>query len=169
MTKDTSEKDSMEEALLEEKSIKTFNTSEEEEAAIREIIREIIAIATTEGEEEECGGLNIIDGGTLGFDADAQAPLVAEDTRQSKLLTLVFNDKALKTLCFRFRRVYLSPALVWLEEEGLPTAESEAKDIGVEVDEEGVMKKALQKWKMMGSKEKDVWRKRAEENANKKI
>ena len=76
-------------------------------------------------------------------------------------------------LCFRSRRAYLSPALVWLEEEGLPTAEREArameKAIGVEMDEEEMLKRALQKWKMMGSEEKTVWRKRVEENANKKI
>ena len=76
-------------------------------------------------------------------------------------------------LCFRLRRAYLSPALVWLEEEGLPTAEREArameKAIGVEMDEEEMLMKALQKWKMMGSEEKAFWRKRVEEeeNANK--
>ena len=76
-------------------------------------------------------------------------------------------------MCFRSRRVYLSPALVWLEEEGLPTTEREAeameKAIGVEMDKEEVMKRALLKWKMMGSEEKAIWRKRAEEKANKKI
>ena len=86
---------------------------------------------------------------------------------------MVFHSNASKSLCFRSRRVYLSPALVWLEEEGLPSAEREArameKAIGVEMDEEGVMKRALQKWKMMGSEEKAIWRKRAEEKANKKI
>ena len=70
---------------------------------------------------------------------------------------------------FRSRRVYLSPALVWLEEEGLPTAEREAKAVGVEMDEEEVMRRALLKWKMMGSEDKAVWRKRVEENANKKL
>ena len=76
-------------------------------------------------------------------------------------------------LCFRSRRVYLSPALVWLEEEGLPTTEREAeameKAIGVEMDKEEVMKRALLKWKMMGSEEKAVWRKRVEEKANKRL
>ena len=72
-------------------------------------------------------------------------------------------------LCFRSRRAYLSPALVWLEEEGLPTAEREARAIRVEMDEEEMMKRALQKWKMMGLEEKAVWRKRVEENTNKKI
>ena len=74
---------------------------------------------------------------------------------------------------FRSRRVYLSPALVWLEEEGLPTAEKEAKAmekaIGGKMDEEEVKRRALLKWKMMGSEEKAVWKKRVEENANKKI
>ena len=76
-------------------------------------------------------------------------------------------------LCFRSRRAYLSPALVWLEEEGLPTTEREAeameKAIGVEMDKEEVMKRALLKWKMMGSEEKAVWRKRVEEKANKRL
>ena len=75
-------------------------------------------------------------------------------------------------MCFRSRRVYLSPALVWLEEEGLPIAEREVKAmekaIGVGMVEEEVVR-ALRKWKMMGSKEKAVWRKRAEEKANKKL
>ena len=77
----------------------------------------------------------------------------------------------LTSLCFRSRRVYLSPAL--LEEEGLPTAEKEAKAmekaIGVEMDEEEVKRRALLKWKMMGSEEKAVWRKKVEEKANKKL
>ena len=70
-------------------------------------------------------------------------------------------------MCFRSRKVYLSPALVWLEEEGLLTAEKEVKAmekaIGVGMVEEEVVRGALRKWKMMGSKEKAVWRKRAEE------
>ena len=68
-------------------------------------------------------------------------------------------------MCFRSRRVYLSPAL--LEEEGLPTAGREVKAmekaIGVGMVEEEEMRAALLKLKMMGSKEKAVWRKRAEE------
>ena len=46
------------------------------------------------------------------------------------------------------------------------------KAIGVEMDEEEVMRRALLKWKMMGSEEKAVWRKiaRVEEKiANEKI
>ena len=74
--------------------------------------------------------------------------------------------------CFRSRRAYLSPALVWLEEEGLPTAQREArameKAIGVEMDEKEMMKRALQKWKMMGSEEKAVWRNSVEKNTKKK-
>ena len=79
----------------------------------------------------------------------------------------------MKLFCFRSRRVYLSPALVWLEEEGLPTAQKEArameKAIGVEMDEDKVMRNALLRWKMMGSEEKAIWRKKVEENADKKI
>ena len=81
----------------------------------------------------------------------------------------------------RSRKVYLSPALVWLEEEGLAAAEREAKPFkpwrpwednieeGEKMDEEELERRALLKWKMMGSEEKAVWRKRAEEKANKKI
>ena len=76
-------------------------------------------------------------------------------------------------MCFRSRKVYLSPALVWLEEDGLPTAEKEAKAmekaVGVKMDEEEVKRRALLKWKMMGSEEKAVWRKKVEEKANKKL
>ena len=64
--------------------------------------------------------------------------------------------------------MYVSPALLWLEEEGLPTAEKEAQDKAVEgeMDKEAVMRKALGKWKRLSMEEKAVWRKRAEEFAN---
>ena len=71
-------------------------------------------------------------------------------------------------MCFRARKVYVSPALLWLEEEGLPSAEKEAQDKAVEgeMDKEAV----LRKWKRLSVEEKAVWRKRAEEctNINKK-
>ena len=62
----------------------------------------------------------------------------------------------------------MSPALLWLEEEGLPTAEKEAQEKAVEgeMDKEAVMRKALGKWKRLSMEEKAVWRKRAEEFAN---
>ena len=62
----------------------------------------------------------------------------------------------------------MSPALLWLEEEGLPTAEKEAQDKAVqgEIDKEAVMRRAMGKWKRMSVEEKAVWRKRAEEFAN---
>ena len=59
--------------------------------------------------------------------------------------------------------MYVSPALLWLEEEGLPSAEKEDKE---EMDKEAVMRKAMGKWKMMSLEEKAVWRKRAEQGAN---
>ena len=64
--------------------------------------------------------------------------------------------------------MYVSPALLWLEEEGLPTAEKEAQEKAVEgeMDKEAVMRKALGKWKRLSMEEKAVWRKRAEEFAN---
>jgi len=110
-------------------------------------------IATTGAEEASSESFPI---GDESFQADSQAPLGAMDTSNT-----------------RSGKVYLSPALVWLEEEGLAAAEKEAKAmmkaVGVEVDEEEAERRALLKWKMMGSEEKAVWRKRAEEKANKKI
>ena len=65
----------------------------------------------------------------------------------------------------RPRKAYLSPALLWLEEEGLPTAEEEAKEKG-EMDKEAVMSRAMGNWRRLSMEEKAVWRKRAEELAN---
>ena len=54
---------------------------------------------------------------------------------------------------------------MWLEEEGLPTAEKEAaeKDYEGEMDKEAVTMRAMGKWKRMNMEEKAVWRMRAEE------
>ena len=83
---------------------------------------------------------------------------------------IVFNKFDLTLLCFRPRKAYLSPALIWLEEEGLPTAEMEAKDLmkarGGEMDKEAVMRRAMEKWKRMSVEEKAVWRARAKEGVN---
>ena len=65
--------------------------------------------------------------------------------------------------CLRPRKGYLSPALIWLEEEGLPSAEKEA--VEGEMDKEAVMGRALGKWKRLSVEEKEVWRKRAKECA----
>ena len=64
--------------------------------------------------------------------------------------------------------MYVSPALLWLEEEGLPSAEKEAEDKAVEgeMDKEAVMRRAMGKWKRLSVEEKAVWRKRAEEHTN---
>ena len=64
--------------------------------------------------------------------------------------------------------MYVSPALLWLEEEGLPSAEKEAEDMAVEgeMDKEAVMRRAMGKWKRLSVEEKAVWRKRAEEHTN---
>jgi len=138
------------EAPLEEALLETLN----EDAATAE---EIITIATTGAEEASSESFPVADQCFPSLEADAQAPLAAMDDIPNS----------------RSRRVYLSPALVWLEEEGLPTAEREVKAmekaIGVGMVEEEEMRAALLKWKMMGSKEKAVWRKRAEEKANKKL
>merc|ERR1711936_243073 len=74
-----------------------------------------------------------------------------------------------ETSRIRPRKVYLSPALIWLEEEGLPTAEKEAEEKAIEgeMDKEAVMKRAMGKWKRMSVEEKAVWRAKAkEEGAN---
>ena len=64
--------------------------------------------------------------------------------------------------------MYVSPALLWLEEEGLPSAVKEARDKvnKGEMDKETVMGRAMGKWKRLSVEEKAVWRKRAEELAN---
>ena len=67
-------------------------------------------------------------------------------------------------MCIRSRKAYLSPALIWLEEEGLPTAEMEDKDlkaVGGEMNKEEVMRRAMEKWRRMSVEEKAVWRLRA--------
>ena len=73
-------------------------------------------------------------------------------------------------LCIRPRKAYLSPALLWLEVEGLPTAEMVAKDmvkaLGGVMDKEAVMRRAMEKWKRMSVGEKAVWRARAKVDAN---
>ena len=69
-------------------------------------------------------------------------------------------------LC-RPRKVSLSPALVWLDQEGLPSARREASVIaegfGVKVEEEKVMRMAMDTWKKMAVEEKALWRKKAKE------
>ena len=64
--------------------------------------------------------------------------------------------------------MYVSPALLWLEEEGLPSAEKEVRDKAVEgeMDKEAVMRRAMGKWKKLSMEEKAVWRKRAEQGTN---
>ena len=75
----------------------------------------------------------------------------------------------------RPRKVFLSPALVWLEQEGLPSARREASVIaevlGVNVEEEEVVRMAMDTWKKMTVEEKALWRKKAKEaeDYNKKM
>ena len=68
----------------------------------------------------------------------------------------------------RPKKVFLSPALIWLEEEGLTKAEAENQVFGGEMEEEELTRMAMEIWRKMGVEEKAVWRKRVEENANKK-
>ena len=67
----------------------------------------------------------------------------------------------------RPRKVFLSPALVWLVQGGLPSARREASVIaealGVKMEEEEVMRMAMDTWKKMTMEEKALWRKKAKE------
>ena len=84
------------------------------------------------------------------------------------------NSKVTLNLC-RTRKVFLSPALVWLEQEGLPSARREAsvnaEAFGVKVKEEEVVRMAMDTWKKMTVEEKALWRKKANEaeDYNKKM
>ena len=75
----------------------------------------------------------------------------------------------------RTRKVFLSPALVWFEQEGLPSARREASVIaeafGVKVEEEEGVRMAMDTWKKMTVEEKALWRKKAKEaeDYNKKM
>ena len=77
-------------------------------------------------------------------------------------------------LC-RPRKVFLSPALVWLEQEGLPSARREASVIaealGVKMEDEELKRMAMGAWKKMTVEEKALWRKKANEaeDYNKKM
>ena len=55
------------------------------------------------------------------------------------------------------RKVFISPALLWLEEEGLP-AVREVLALGAEEEEE-MVRIALEIWKKMNEEEKALWRK----------
>ena len=75
------------------------------------------------------------------------------------------------------RKAFLSPSLVWLEEEGLVAAEKmKKKEMGVvddfiitspEVKRE-VMTRALAMWRALSTVEKAEWKKRALEKAEKR-
>ena len=60
------------------------------------------------------------------------------------------------------RKVFISPALLWLEEEGLP-AVKEVLALGAEEEEEEMVRIALEIWKKMNQEEKALWRKKARE------
>ena len=70
----------------------------------------------------------------------------------------------------RTRKVFLSPALVWLEQEGLPSARRKAS-FGVNMEEEEVVRMAMDTWKKMTVEEKALWKKKAKEakDYNKKM
>ena len=60
------------------------------------------------------------------------------------------------------RKVFISPALLWLEEGGLP-AVKEVLAPGAEEEEEEMARIALEIWKKMNKEEKALWRKKARE------
>ena len=118
-----------------------------------------------------CEGSLMDQGPSARFQGCQVAQGVTPSTRQN---LIVFNNFVLRLLCIRPRKAYLSPALwhIWLEQEGLPAAEMEAKDmakdLGGEADKEAAMRRAMEKWKKMSVEEKAVWRARADakEDAN---
>ena len=131
--------------------------------------------ATTAGASDDglpianhlCEGSLMDQGPSARFQGCQVAQGVTPSTRQNYLIVL--NNFVLRLLCIRPRKAYLSPALIWLEEEGLPAAEMEAKDmakdLGGEVDKEAAMMRAMEKWKKMSVEEKAVWRAIAEARA----
>ena len=58
------------------------------------------------------------------------------------------------------RKGHHPPALLWLEEEGLP-AVKELLATGAEEEEEEMVRIALEIWKKMNEEEKALWRKKA--------
>merc|ERR1711874_278307 len=125
------------------------------------ILEEIIATTTSGAEGSSSAGFptvtNLTEGvlglhsSPSGCQVDAQDFLAAQEAAPTSI---------------RPKKVFLSPALLWLEEEGLPTAESEARDkafFGGEMDEEVLTRRAMETWKRMSMEEKAVWRKRAKE------
>jgi len=74
------------------------------------------------------------------------------------------------------KKAFLSPSLVWLEEEGLAAAERmKKKEMGVVDDflitspeaKKEVMSRALSMWRSLSTVEKGAWRKMALEKAKK--
>merc|ERR1719209_687113 len=142
------------------------------------------AFAEVLSEDEEAGGsklvgyqLDALDGSLLGSGTVSASVLdIASGSRALPKEAFAEDEKAveagqgslLATTSRRQRKVYVSPALLWLEEEGLPSAVKEAEDKVVEgeMDKEAVMRKAMGKWKRLSVEEKAVWRKRAEEHTN---
>ena len=74
----------------------------------------------------------------------------------------------------RKKRIFLSPSLVWLEEEGLAAAEKMMKKEWTMVDDfiitspEAKMNRALAMWRALYTVEKAEWKKRALEKASKR-
>ena len=68
-------------------------------------------------------------------------------------------------MCFRQRKAK-EGALLWLGEEGFPSAAEQDKAFQEGMDKEAMMRRVMEKWKRLSVEEKAVWRKRAEEGAN---
>ena len=93
------------------------------------------------------------------------------------MLILVQTKHFISVASRRKNRTFLSPSLVWLEEEGLAAAEKmKKKEMGV-VDEfiitspeakKEVMNRACTMWRALSTVEKAEWKKRALEKASKR-
>merc|ERR1711913_6828 len=104
------------------------------------------------------------------------------DKEEQETFKEIFKDDLIADLndtansSSRKKKAFLSPSLVWLEEEGLAAAERmKKKEMGVVDDfiitspeaKKEVMSRALSMWRSLSTVEKGAWRKMALEKAEK--
>merc|ERR1719430_1457117 len=119
------------------------------------ILEEIIATTTSGAEGSSSAGFSTVTNLTEGVMGLHSSPSGCQVDAEDFLAA----QEAAPT-SIRPKKVFLSPALLWLEEEGLPTAEKEARDrafFGGEMDEEVLTRRAMKTWKRMSMEEKAVW------------